>query len=352
MYTHICQYCGEKFENTIKNSKFCSNECKFRASSKKIKCNCDNCNKIIYKKRDEYEKNEHHFCSQKCHYEHISFGTEEITCLNCGTKKIVKKSDNVKFCSHKCAMEYIAKEKQEKIMNDNSRKRICKNCGEEFTVYPSETDKYLCSSQCRIEWLKNNVFNTEEHKEKFRKNGRESFYNKYNNMNTNVILFGDYIDSHTKISCGCKIHTNERFDMLPSHITAGQTSCIHCYSSKSYNEITINDFLIQYNYNFIRQKRFKDCRDKACLPFDFYLEDFNIAIEYDGEQHYKPIKRKGMSDEDAIKEFYNIQRRDKIKTDYCLNNNINLIRIPYWEKDNILYYLWDELVKYGAIIED
>ena len=354
MYKHICQYCNKEFENTSKDSKFCSNECKFKASSKKIKCSCDNCNKIIYKSKNEYEKNKHHFCSQKCHYEYISFGTKEIICSNCGAKKTVMKNDNTKFCSQKCAMEYIAKEKREKINNDDSRKRICKNCGKEFIIYPSEINKnkYLCSKECRVEWLKNNVFNTKEYKEDKTKKGKESFYYKYNNMDTNVELLGDYIDSHTKIPCTCKIHKTEKFSMLPSKITSGQTGCIHCYTNKSYNEITINDFLIKYNYNFIRQKKFKNCKDKKCLPFDFYLTDFNIAIEYDGEHHYKPIKRKNMSEEDAINEFYNIQRRDKIKTEYCLNNNIKLIRIPYWEKDNILYYLWDKLIENGAIINN
>ena len=33
--------------------------------------------------------------------------------------------------------------------------------------------------------------------------------------------------------------------------------------------------------------------------------------------------------------FHEIQERDKIKNDYCINNNINLLRIPYWEKQNI-----------------
>lgn len=353
MYKHICEYCNKEFENTRKISKFCSNECKFKAYSKKIECHCDNCGKIVYRKKDEYDKNKHHFCSQKCHYEYLSSGEKEIICLNCGVKKIIKGYKDTKFCSHKCAMEYMAKDKKEKIINDKNRQRVCKNCGKVFIIYPSDIDKnkYLCSEQCRIEWLNNNVFNIEEYKEKHISKGRKSFYDKYNNMDTNVELLGEYINAHTKIPCACKIHKNERFSMIPSKITEGQTGCIHCYSSKSYNEITINDFLIKYNYNFIRQKKFKDCKDKNYLPFDFYLNDFNIAIEYDGEQHYKPIKRKNMTEKDAMKEFIKIQKHDKIKTNYCINNNIKLIRIPYWEKENLLYYLWDELVKNGAIIE-
>jgi len=39
------------------------------------------------------------------------------------------------------------------------------------------------------------------------------------------------------------------------------------------------------------------------------------------------------------------KNKDKIKTDYCLNNNINLLRIPYWDKDKIDEILDNELNK-------
>ena len=44
-----------------------------------------------------------------------------------------------------------------------------------------------------------------------------------------------------------------------------------------------------------------------------------------------------------------IQYHDKIKNDYCKKNNIPLIRIPYWEKNNLEEFLFDSLVKYKAI---
>ena len=44
---------------------------------------------------------------------------------------------------------------------------------------------------------------------------------------------------------------------------------------------------------FESQKRFKDCKDKRQLPFDFYLPSYNVCIEYQGEQHYRPIDHFG-----------------------------------------------------------
>lgn len=350
MHQHICEYCGNLYENNRKISKYCSNECKFKASSKKIECSCDNCGKIIYKKKDEYEKNKNHFCSQKCHYEFKSFGIEKIECLNCGKEIEVFKKDHRKFCCHNCFLEYSITKKRDQIKSDITRKRICKNCNKTFIIYPSNQDKYLCSEKCRVEWLNNNIYNTNEYKEKHINIGRNSFYEKYNSMNTNIILLESYINSRTKIKCLCKIH-NETFKMIPSKITCGQTGCKKCMS-KSKNEDLISDFLSSFEYKFTRQKIFDGCVDKNKLPFDFYLDDYNTAIEYDGEGHYKPIPRGDMDLDYAIKELENIRRRDKIKTEYCNNNNIKLIRIPYWENDNLIHYLWDKLIENKIIIEE
>ena len=82
------------------------------------------------------------------------------------------------------------------------------------------------------------------------------------------------------------------------------------------------------NINYIPQKRFKDCKDNKPLPFDFYLPILNICIEYDGEQHFKSKEHFG-----GEQGFLTRQKHDQIKTDYCKNNNIPLLRISY--KDNI-----------------
>lgn len=66
------------------------------------------------------------------------------------------------------------------------------------------------------------------------------------------------------------------------------------------------------------------------LTFDFYLPEHNICIEYDGEQHFKPIKIFG-----GNLYFKQIKYHDKIKTQYCKTNNIELIRIPYTKFKNI-----------------
>ena len=98
----------------------------------------------------------------------------------------------------------------------------------------------------------------------------------------------------------------------------------------------IDSFLCDNHIEFKRQKKFVNCKDKSDLYFDFYLSDYNLAIEYDGEFHYMEFPLLGNDLEGQ-------QRRDAIKTKYCEENDIVLLRIPYWEKENIESILTDWL---------
>ena len=60
------------------------------------------------------------------------------------------------------------------------------------------------------------------------------------------------------------------------------------------------------------------------LPFDFYLPEYNICIEYDGEHHFRPIEMWG-----GYEKFIINQENDEIKNEYCKNHNITLLRLPY-----------------------
>jgi hypothetical protein len=109
--------------------------------------------------------------------------------------------------------------------------------------------------------------------------------------------------------------------------------CPHCNESKGEKEIA--KYLNDYNIKNIPQYKFEDCKFYNKLPFDFYLPQYNICIEYDGEFHYKMIM--------GYEEFVNGKIRDTIKNIYCQQNNIKLIRIPYWEFNNIKEILDKEI---------
>ena len=107
----------------------------------------------------------------------------------------------------------------------------------------------------------------------------------------------------------------------------------------------------KWGFNITRQKTFDNCTDKRALPFDIYLNDFEIIIEYQGEQHYRPIAYSRQTIEEASKKYEYTKRHDNIKKEYCKNNNIPLIEIPYWEYEDLEYFLFDKLVSLKIIKE-
>ena len=109
-------------------------------------------------------------------------------------------------------------------------------------------------------------------------------------------------------------------------------------------------FLDELDLLYVPQYKFDDCRDINPLPFDFYLNEHNVAIEVDGEGHYRPIKYSSSWDEiETINKFNIIQRHDDIKTEYCLNHNITLIRVPYYERPNVELFLKNKFVETGVL---
>ena len=87
----------------------------------------------------------------------------------------------------------------------------------------------------------------------------------------------------------------------------------------------IMQILKDNNIKYILEKTFDTCinpKTNKKLRFDFYIED-KYLLEYDGEQHFK------ISFHNTEEDLNNIQERDNIKNNWCKNNNIPLIRIPY-----------------------
>lgn len=129
-----------------------------------------------------------------------------------------------------------------------------------------------------------------------------------------------YIKNDENVKIICEKHGT--FNQLPLvHLSGG--GCPKCKNSRS--EWKIEKLLIEYKIEFETQKRFSLCRDKRPLPFDFYLQKSNICIEFDGIHHFKNM-------EHWSKEHLNDrQKKDKIKNNFCINNNLKLIRIKYNE---------------------
>lgn len=97
-------------------------------------------------------------------------------------------------------------------------------------------------------------------------------------------------------------------------------------SEMSAGEIIVSKFLIKNGVEFIREHYDLKLINRGTgnlLFFDFYLPKYKMVIEFDGAYHYKPIKGK-----DELNKQID---RDLLKDNYCKNNKIKILRIPYWQ---------------------
>lgn len=129
----------------------------------------------------------------------------------------------------------------------------------------------------------------------------------------------------------CQCECGEVFCTNIDLIKQGQIRCTKCSSYFSIIEIKIKEWLDKKHICYERQKTFEGCVDKRKLPFDYYLPKYNLCIEVDGRQHDSPQKFYNCSEEEARKDFLLRKKHDELKTKYCLDNGIELLRIK--EKD-------------------
>ena len=139
----------------------------------------------------------------------------------------------------------------------------------------------------------------------------------------------DFQDLNTPIEVWC--HQHERyFTVTPKEHLKGK-KCPHDNESKG--ETAVRSILEKNYIQYKQYHKMEGCfvmRNERCilLTFDFYLPNNNTIIEYDGRQHYEPVNYFG-----GKESFQRQVMLDRIKDEFCKDNNINLIRIPYTVKN-------------------
>lgn len=152
-------------------------------------------------------------------------------------------------------------------------------------------------------------------------------------------------DSGKRERCGgvlweCECSCGNIAYVSTSNLTRPSEATISCGCAKSKGEEKIITTLIQAQIPFITQKRFETCvfpEPNRQLVFDFYLPEQNILIEYDGEQHFHEVRNDRYG-------YEGIVARDNFKNQWCKENNISLIRIPYTDFSKISFnYLMEKI---------
>lgn len=163
--------------------------------------------------------------------------------------------------------------------------------------------------------------------EQFIFNSKKTHGEKYNYSLVN------YVKANQSVKIICPQHGI--FEQIPRYHVLG-SGCPLCKESKGEKQIRL--YLEFKKIKFTPQYRFDECKNIRQLPFDFYLNDYNCCIEYQGEQHYLNKKMFG-----GDNKLTYIENNDKIKKDYCFINNINFLIISYKEFKQIKRILDDYL---------
>jgi len=110
---------------------------------------------------------------------------------------------------------------------------------------------------------------------------------------------------------------------------------------RSFGEYYIKQFLDYNQINYTKEKTFLDCVNgkNNKLRFDFFLNDYNVLIEFQGKHHYMPVNKHNRAKQVHKKTVLH----DQIKRQYCRDKNIILIEIHYLDLNNIFDILMEEL---------
>lgn len=260
-------------------------------------------------------------------------------------RKIIQK-DCCRNCTGKKASE-VSKQKRAKKYIDMAQK-VCEE--NNYTLLTTVDDyidlhmniEFICVKHgCQTMMLDNFIrghkckdCSYEERAKNLRHN--TEYVKKYiESINGNKLLnpedYKDTLVRNLNILCSCGNVFTTSFSNYSKH---NVNTCFSCSCKESVGEGRIRRYLELNKIDFVQEKRFDDCRDNKPLPFDFYLPHYNSIIEFDGIHHFE---EKGRGN------YKTTAEHDNIKDEYCKSHNINLIRIPYWEGNNIEEILTKQL---------
>jgi very-short-patch-repair endonuclease len=269
----------------------------------------------------------------ECGHENMVSPNSLLQGFNCRVCDLNKKSEN-------CAghNESLRKKSESKFRKEisgkfdllseysNNKKIVLLrhlDCGETFSVTPLGF-----GGNCPI-CNKNKdgrfpTYNSEEYSEyiKTKFEGRFELIGPYKNQMSPIEV--------KTSSCG------HRYHVIPKYFNRNGSVCPIC--NEWANEKKIESVLKSLGLKFERKFRTEECKNIKTLEFDFLVDlgKGKIAmIEYDGEFHYQEIY--GQEKLDAQK------KRDRKKDEFCAEKGYKLIRVPFWEKDNIEKILSREL---------
>lgn len=242
-------------------------------------------------------------------------------CPQCKRKALSKKNKKSHKEFKKEALNILGNEYSVLGRYEEAREKILiqhKKCGYKYNVYPSMIlDRWGRCPVCYTPYKLNT----------------EVFTRRVNMMTGDEYsVVGRCKNNNTKIEM--KHNECENYYMVTPRAFLIGNRCPVCNHKKSKGEKEIEKFSKNNNLYFDTEVTFDGCNNDKSLFFDFkYISGGNIVlVEFDGKQHYKPVDYFG-----GKQQWKKQLRRDCIKDNFALSNNIPLLRVNYMDKaDGVL----------------
>lgn len=271
-----------------------------------------------YKLLSKEYKNNHTKIEVQCpkgHKYDVTFGNfrNGKRCRKCAFEKL----SNDRKLSYDCVKKYIESFDYELLEETYIKSDIPMKmkCDKGHICYIS-WDNFKYGRRCKI-------CKYEHLSEKFKFTYKE--VKEYISLNGFELLSKEYINNSIPLYIKCQ--KGHVFDRTFNNFKNNK-ECPICNQTRG--EKKISEVLDKFNIDYVYDKPYFDNllspKGNPLRP-DFILPNERIWIEYDGEFHYKEIYNGDGHDSVVI--------NDKIKNKYAKENNWNLIRIPYWEYNDI-----------------
>lgn len=275
-----------------------------------------------------------------------------VRCKTCGkifemSPKVILRGGGCKKCSSKKAAKRLKKssecfeiELKEKypsiilkskytLMSENIA-FYCEDCGNTFER--KAADIYY-NGGCPI----CNVRNLPQHSPKT----LEDFLEDVKKINPDIEYISGYIKASERVNVRCRV-CKHCWAPIGTSLTSG-SGCPVC--NKSHGERKIESFLKDCRIEYEPQKKFDDLIGVGGgkLSYDFYLPDFNLLIEYQGQFHDGNVKMQPVFD------LKRQQEHDRRKREYAKTHNIKLLEIWYYDKKSVESILSDYLTQHNNL---
>jgi hypothetical protein len=273
-----------------------------------------------YKSNRTYIKMRHNECGNEYNVRPYNFIGLGNRCPEC-SKKIV--ADKQRYTQEEFEKKVYLLFQDEysvvgKYMSSLKPIKIRHNsCGNEYYALPNNILRGATCLRCSD--IKKGMLARKTH-EQFLEEVAEQLDGEYEILSEYQGAFNHILIKH--VTCG-----NE-YEVTPDNLLHGRRC--KCYID-SKGVVLINNILEDKKVQFEREYTFEDCRYVKKLRFDFMVingEQPLLAIEFDGKQHFESIDFYG-----GIEFFNKTKERDRIKNEYCKENSLPLIRIPYTMKE-------------------